>query len=154
MSVQRFSHIGICVSDLARSTAFYRDALGFTELSGLKISGDASATLLDIEGGALEAVYLERDGVRIELLHYTEVGHIDIPGPRPMNQLGLSHLSLRVADLDTVLAAVEQHALAGHEITLFGGQEHGNALHILQLAKPTDRRTTARRVLKFLGRIQ
>ena len=28
MTVQRLSHIGICVSDLARSATFYRDTLG------------------------------------------------------------------------------------------------------------------------------
>jgi len=104
----RFSHVGICVSDLERSLAFYRDALGFRERSRLEITGEIPATLLGLERVALEAVYLERDGVRIELLHYASPGHRGGGDPRPMNALGLSHLSLAVADLDGALDACER----------------------------------------------
>lgn len=106
MSVQRLSHIGICVCELERSVAFYRDALGFEEVSRLQVSGPESERLLELAGGAVHAVYLQRDGTRIELLYYPEAGHQGAPAPRPMNQLGFTHLSLRVADLDAVVAAV------------------------------------------------
>ena len=43
MSIQRLSHIGICVSDLQRSLGFYRDALGFRELSRIAVEGAESA---------------------------------------------------------------------------------------------------------------
>ena len=45
MAESRLSHIGICVSDLARSQRFYCEALGFEVLSSLEISGP------DIGGG-------------------------------------------------------------------------------------------------------
>jgi len=106
MSVQRLSHIGICVSELERSVAFYRDALGFEEISRLEVAGPESARLLQLEGGAVHAVYLQRDGTRIELLFYPQDGHQGAGAPAPMNRLGLTHLSLRVADLDAVVAAV------------------------------------------------
>ena len=106
MSVQRLSHIGICVSELERSVAFYRDALGFEEISRLQVSGPESARLLQLEGGAVQAVYLQRDGTRIELLYYPQAGHQGARMPAPMNRLGLTHLSLRVADLDAVVTAV------------------------------------------------
>ena len=111
MNVQRLSHIGICVSELDRSVAFYRDALGFTEISRLRLVGPEVARLLQLDSGALQAVYLQRDGTRIELLHYPQDGHLGARGPAPMNRLGLTHLSLRVADLDAVVAAVK--ALGG-----------------------------------------
>ena len=107
MSVQRLSHIGICVSELERSVRFYRDVLGFEELSRLQVKGEESVRLLDIKGGELEAVYLQRDGTRIELLFYPVAGHEQSRGPRPMNRPGFTHLSLRVTDLDSVVAAVE-----------------------------------------------
>ena len=106
MSVQRLSHIGICVSELERSVSFYREALGFLELSRLQVTGPESERLLQLEGGAVHAVYLQRDGARIELLHYPQAGHQGEPTAAPMNRLGLTHLSLRVADLDAVVAAV------------------------------------------------
>jgi catechol 2,3-dioxygenase-like lactoylglutathione lyase family enzyme len=59
---------------------------------------------LRLKGVALRAVYLEREGVRIELLHYDSPGCTGDGGPRAMNALGLTHLSLRVDDLDALLA--------------------------------------------------
>lgn len=94
------THIGICVSDLTRSLAFYRDALGFTPVAELEIEGEPAETLLGLRDVKLEAVYLERDGVRIELLHYASPGAQGDGEPRPLNALGLTHLSLRVDDLE------------------------------------------------------
>jgi glyoxylase I family protein len=108
MSIQRLSHIGLCVSDLQRSAAFYCEGLGFTRAGELKVRGESSETLVEIPGGAIEAVYLERDGTRIELLYYPEAGSEKISAPRPMNRVGLSHLSLRVSDIDVVLADLEK----------------------------------------------
>jgi len=107
VSVRRLSHIGICVSDLERSVVFYRDTLGFRELSRLAMEGEQPERLLGLAGGKLRAVYLEREGTRIELLHYPDAGHLAGESPCPMNRLGLTHLSLRVDDLDAAAAAVE-----------------------------------------------
>lgn len=107
MSIRRFSHVGICVADLDRSLAFYRDALGFTEVGRLDVAGDAPETLLALADVDLEAIFLERDGVRIELLHYRSPAHRGTGDPRPMNALGLTHLSLRVDDLAAAITALE-----------------------------------------------
>ncbi len=106
MTIQRLSHIGICVSDLERSVRFYRDTLCFTELSRFNVEGEQAATLIELPSGKIQTVYLEREGVRIELLYYPELGSEEIPAPRPMNRVGLTHLSLRVEDLDKTLAEV------------------------------------------------
>lgn len=111
--VERLSHLGICVSDLARARAFYR-ALGFEERGALRAAGRATETLLELPGARLDAVYLERDGTRIELLHYDAPGTRGESSPRPMNALGLTHLSFRVRDLDETLAAIR--ASGGREI--------------------------------------
>ena len=107
MSTLRLSHIGICVRDLARARHFYCAGLGFRERGALAVSGEEAATLLELPGVALEAVYLERDGVVIELLHFARPGTEGPAEPRAMNQLGLTHLSLRVDDLAAALAAAE-----------------------------------------------
>jgi catechol 2,3-dioxygenase-like lactoylglutathione lyase family enzyme len=108
MAIRRFSHLGICVSDLERSLAFWRDALGFREAKRLDVAGDAPEQMLGVHDLDLRAVFLERDGARIELLHYVSPGHRGTGEPRPMNALGLTHLSLLVDDLDSALAACEQ----------------------------------------------
>ena len=112
MSIQNFSHLGICVSDLSASGAFYRDALGFEELHGMTVAGADAERLLGLSGVKLDALYLRRDGVVIELLAYEAPGPEAEDGPRPMNRTGLTHLSLRVSDLDQALEAVE--ASGGH----------------------------------------
>jgi glyoxylase I family protein len=109
MSLLCLTHIGICVSEWERSLRFYRDVLGFTYRSELQIAGEPSDTLLQLQNVELRAIYLERDGMRIELLHYASPGHRGDGTPRAMNALGLTHLSFRVdnlaATLDTLKAA-------------------------------------------------
>jgi catechol 2,3-dioxygenase-like lactoylglutathione lyase family enzyme len=104
----RFTHVGICVSDLERSIAFYCDVLGFTEVATrLHITDAGSANLLDFPAMDVELVYLERDGVRIELLWYRDPACDRPEGRRPMNLVGLTHLSFRVGDFDGLCARIE-----------------------------------------------
>jgi len=106
MPIERFSHLGLCVADLDASLRFYRDALGFRERTRLEVSGALAERLLQLQSLQLEAVYLERDGLRLELLHFASPGHTGEPNARPMNGLGLTHLSLRISDVDAVLGRV------------------------------------------------
>ena len=107
MEIRMLTHIGICVSDLDRSLAFYREVLGCKEVGRLVASGPLTDRILALEGTELEAVYLERDGFRLELLHYRSPGHREAVIPRPINQLGLTHISLRVEDMAAVCDAIE-----------------------------------------------
>src|SRR5690606_28160646 len=107
MAILGVSHIGVCVSDLERALAFWRDALGFRECKRFDVAGEEAETLLAVRDLDLRVVCLERDGLRLELLHYAAPGHRGAGEPRPMNALGYTHLSLRVDDLEATLAAVE-----------------------------------------------
>jgi catechol 2,3-dioxygenase-like lactoylglutathione lyase family enzyme len=106
MAVLRMSHVGICVTDLERSLRFYRDLLGFTYRSELRVQGEPSDTLLRLRDVDLHAVYLERDGTRIELLHYGSPSTVGDGAPRAMNARGLTHLSLRVDSVADTVAAL------------------------------------------------
>jgi glyoxylase I family protein len=107
MAIQRLTHVGICVQDMERSLRFYRDALGFQYVSELRVAGEPTDTLLQLQNVDLHACYLERDGTRIELLHYASPSAVRGESPRPMNQLGLTHLSFRVANLDDAVHALQ-----------------------------------------------
>jgi glyoxylase I family protein len=108
MAIARFSHVGLCVSDLTRSLHFYRELLGFREVGRIDVSGEPAELQLGLQDVDLQAVLLERDGTRIELLHYLSPGHRGTGEPRPMNALGLTHLSLRVEDLGATLEELEK----------------------------------------------
>ena len=113
MAVRFASHLGICVSDPDRSLRFYRDLLGFRETASLAVADAHSSRLLGLDPLDLRATFLERDGLRIELLHFAAPGHERGDAPRPMNRTGLTHLALRVDDLAATLAALER---AGIEV--------------------------------------
>jgi len=102
-----FSHLGICVSDLERSVRFYCEGLGFEVVASHRV-GAEFADLMEVEGGDVESRMLSRDGVTIELLGFVSPGHIGDGVRRPMNQLGLTHLSLRVDDVDRLASTIEE----------------------------------------------
>ncbi len=102
MNIQRLTHMGICTANLEQSVRFYREALDCVEVGRLELEGEPAATLNEIEDVKLRAVYLERDGWRLELLEFCEPGSVGSPEARPMNQIGLTHLAFRVDDIDAV----------------------------------------------------
>jgi lactoylglutathione lyase len=101
-----FSHLGICVSDLERSLRFYCEALGFAPAESHTVGGEF-ARLMELDGVVLRSQFIRGHGVAIELLHFTSPEPMGDPVRRPMNQLGLTHLSVRVDDVDAVAATVE-----------------------------------------------
>jgi catechol 2,3-dioxygenase-like lactoylglutathione lyase family enzyme len=93
---------------MARSIAFYQDALGFTRVHELHVAGEPSDTLLRLRDVRLHAVYLERDGFRIELLHYDSPRSPGTAPVRAMNDLGFTHLSVIVESIDEALPRLER----------------------------------------------
>ena len=131
MSVRRLSHHGLCVSDLERALAFYRDGLGFAEVARLHFADASTQRLLGLPGAQLEAVYLRRDGTTLELLHFPRPGTQLGVGPRAMNQVGLTHLSFVVDDLDALLAKLRALGATVLEATRLDGQGKGsNAIFV------------------------
>ena len=106
MAIRRLTHLGICVNDLERALAFYTEVLGCREVGRFRDDAGFSSKLLEIEDVRLQAVYLERDGWRLELLHYARPGTVGPAERRAMNQPGLTHLSFVVDDLDETLDKV------------------------------------------------
>ena len=106
----RYSHSGICVSDLQRSIDFYRNVLGFEICNRLLVKNQYHK-LLEIDGDfELQSVFLHQGGLTIELLDYRSPGPIGSKEPRSLRQLGLVHLSFNVDDLDTAMRDVERWA--------------------------------------------
>jgi lactoylglutathione lyase len=105
------NHMGQCVSDLERSRAFYENALGFTYWRTLELDDSPSDKLLQLQSPlGFRALYLKQGTFVLELLHYAGAGAAPAPyRPRPMNELGLTHISLSVDDIPATCALVEQH---------------------------------------------
>jgi glyoxylase I family protein len=125
VTVKKLSHHGLCVSDLERALAFYRDGLGFGEVSRLSFSDPGTQQLLGLPGAKLEAIYLRRDGTTLELLFFPQPGTHLARGPREMNQVGLTHLSFLVEDLDAALAKLRALGARVLDETRLGGDGAG-----------------------------
>ncbi len=106
----RLSHRGICVSDIAASERFYREALGFEPYQdhGVIEGPDMSKTM-EIPDVRLHAVMLKRpDGPVIELLQFLNP---PASGPREKRstlQYGLVHISFYVDDIDEWAARIAE----------------------------------------------
>jgi len=86
-------HVGIVVSDLERSTAFYR-ALGFEVVSDMPWD-DGSRAIRFMESGALQ----------LELFWYAETP--GAPARLEGKQLGFRHLAFMVDDIDAALSELK-----------------------------------------------
>lgn len=95
------SHVGVCASDLARSVRFYTEALGFV-LDYYVDVGAPFDVLTELPGLECRIGFFRQDGLRIELAGYASPDVVGTPERRPMNQVGLTHLSLVVEDIDAV----------------------------------------------------
>jgi catechol 2,3-dioxygenase-like lactoylglutathione lyase family enzyme len=104
-----FNHVGICVTDLPRARTFYEEVLRFRYWWELEAPDDGTSQLLQIPAPVgLRAVYLVRDGLVLELLHYGDAE----PQPfrqRVMNEPGLTHLSFSVGDIPAALEKVPRY---------------------------------------------
>ncbi len=99
-------NIGLCVSDIERSRLFYTEVFGFTADPEPQKIGKMLGGLLELENLDLTIHFLNKQGVRLELLHYTSPGTLGDGTRHPMNQLGLSHLAFEVTNIDAVANAV------------------------------------------------
>lgn len=101
------SHLGLCTTDLERSVRFYTEALGFV-LEHYADVGEPFDVLTELPAISGRAGFFVQDGLRLELLGYESPAVVGTTEPRPMNKLGLTHLSLIVDNLDTVIDRIER----------------------------------------------
>jgi lactoylglutathione lyase len=108
MGDYRPSHVGLCVRDLDRSLRFFCEGLGFEQVEGFELDSDAAPGLdrsLEVAGPVrIVSQFVQNDTMKIELLHFVEPPASGAPSAT-RNQVGLTHLSFYVDDLD----AATQH---------------------------------------------
>ncbi len=139
MAIQSFSHVGVCVSDLDRSTRFYCDVLGFRELFTMTLGDEVAATMEQPPGLRFTSRTLARPDVRIELLQWHEPQCVGDGQRRPMTGLGLTHLCLRVDDVEELADAAVAAGGAVHRETLSvltGTGEGGADVRLMYLTDP------------------
>jgi len=131
VALQSFSHIGICVSDLERSTTFYTEVLGFQVLFSVDFAGELATTME--ADGAFTSRMLGRDDLRVELLHWhdREVGGDG--ERRAMTARGVTHLAFRVEAVDDLFGLADQYGGTVHRATQ---TDLGGGVQVVYLTDP------------------
>jgi lactoylglutathione lyase len=145
VALQSFSHVGVCVSDLERSSAFYEGVLGFRQLFSMTMGNELAATM-EIDGISFESRMLAREDVLVELLHWLEPTATGDGQRRPMDRFGLTHLCFRVDDVDDLVEPAERLGGAAHPQTrtvLPGAGVGGGDVTLMYLTDPDGTRIEA-----------
>lgn len=137
------SHIGLCVRDLERARCFYVEGLGFEEYARFELERDIAEVDPPVK---LTSFFIQKGGLRIELLHYASPGSFGEPAKR-RNQRGLTHLSFVVDDVDA--AAADLVRFGG---TILEGTRNGrhdpDSVQTIFLADPDGTRVELMRLAK------
>ena len=102
-------HIGLTVTDLNRSVAFYRDVLGLTYVGKLTMEGEETDKLFGMSGCRAEVGYLkcegETEGPLIELI---QLNHTEKVLP-DLFRTGISEVCFEVKDMGAFTEKLKAH---------------------------------------------
>jgi len=104
MKNARLLHYSHCVSDIARSRRFYTEVLGFEVVAEFDFDDANTARVMGVPDARFTGIFMKRDGMRIEIIGFTNPPPERTVRKRQSNEIGHSHLSFYVTDLDATLA--------------------------------------------------
>ncbi len=100
-------HIAICTSDLDKSLNFYTQALGFEHEREIPALGSPFDQLMELPGTVLHVHQIKLGENRLELVGLST----ETQGNKerlPVNQLGFTHMTLTVDDIENALLRIEE----------------------------------------------
>jgi predicted enzyme related to lactoylglutathione lyase len=123
------------VSDFEASMRFYTEGLGFEVAEAFDV-GDEVAHTLEVERGVvLKSQMIHKDGLKIEILGWSSPQPFGVPSSS-RGQLGITHLSFNVVDIDAVEQRLIEFGGTVVESTRTKMPFPGGAMHLLFLADP------------------
>jgi catechol 2,3-dioxygenase-like lactoylglutathione lyase family enzyme len=107
--VNRVNHVGITVTDLDASLAFYCDVVGFTLGLRTRADGEWFDTLTRNPGADIEIAMLRLENLTLQLVQYHAAGGITLPLAH--HNVGNPHLCIEVDDVDTRHRTISESGL-------------------------------------------
>ena len=104
MKNAKLLHYSHCVSDIEKSRTFYTDVLGFETVFEIDFDDPATARVMGLQSCKFKGIFMKCDGMRIELIAFTDPPPDKTVRTRRSNEIGHSHLSFYVTSLDETLA--------------------------------------------------
>ena len=133
MNILATNHTSFTVSNLDRSIAFFRDALGFKVTSKAPRAQTVIEKVTGIPGAQVMIAYVRGPGHSIELIEYSDPKDRVAVRPRPCDT-GFSHIAYDVENLDAVLAAAARHQVlpVAETVTVDQGPNKGGRVVYLR----------------------
>ena len=110
VAVKGVSHVGIRVSDMERSKAFYQEFLGWKQIFDSAIQADALAKLMGPFGGGSD-ITGRACGGRIGELRVELVQIKGMPADPPTRGLGIGQLTLAVDNAQAMYERMNAHGV-------------------------------------------
>lgn len=108
-AVPAVESIGLTVSDLERSVAFFRDVLTFELLGEEEHSGPVHEALEGVFGLRTRVARMRLGGEEIELTQYLAPEGRPIPADSRSNDAWFQHIAIIVSDMDAAYAHLRKH---------------------------------------------
>ena len=127
------NHTSFTVSDIDRSLAFFRDALGFEVTSKGPRSPSLIQAITGVEGAEVLIAYVRGPGHSIELIEYIKPETRSSVRPQPCDT-GFSHIAYDVDDIDAAIKAARDHSVEpiGPVVAIDQGPNRGSRVAYLQ----------------------
>ena len=127
------NHTSFTVSDLDRSLAFFRDALGFEVTSKGPRNPSLIQAITGVEGAEVLIAYVRGPGHSIELIEYIEPETRGCVRPRPCDT-GFSHIAYDVDNIDAAIQAARDHSVEpiGPVVAIDQGPNRGSRVAYLR----------------------
>ena len=111
MKNARLLHYSHCVSDIERSRRFYTEVLGFEVMAEFDFDDANTARVMGVPDARFKGIFMKRDGMRIEIIGFSNPPPERTVRRRRSNEVGHSHLSFYVTDLDATLRALREQGV-------------------------------------------
>ena len=106
---QSVETVGMTVSDMDRSTAFFTNVLTFETVSDIEVAGAEYDRLQGVFGTRMRIVRMRLGGEHIELTEYLAPRGRPIPVDSRSNDRWFQHVAIIVSDMDAAYTRLRQH---------------------------------------------
>jgi catechol 2,3-dioxygenase-like lactoylglutathione lyase family enzyme len=111
-TVSSVDSVGITVSDMDRSVAFYEHILDFHKIADREVAGERYEHLYGLFGVRLRVVRMQLGDEAIELMQFLAPRGRRIPEDSASNDLWFQHVAIIVSDMDAAYARLRQNNVA------------------------------------------
>lgn len=120
--ITEMNHVGVSVSSLDRSVAFYRDIMGMELTLQKTFGGELYEAILGLKGASGRMAVLKAGSLRVELFEFAFPAPRPADPQRPVCDHGISHFCAEVTDIEATYERMKAAGVRFHcpPVSAFG----------------------------------